>query len=101
MIEGLIERDSPFRVPAYHPTQQINTTIRVLSEEHSQVIGPVYCKLLHLFPEVSVFLLKELWPLFLGGVADEFADELELVELVGALEDRETLLEQLAQDAAD
>jgi hypothetical protein len=56
---------------------------------------------LHLLTEVSSLLLEKLRPIFLGRVTKHLADGLELMHFGIALEERNSLLEQFGNDAAN
>lgn len=92
MVEHFLQLNSFFPVPANHPFDQVDATVRVLPEVNFQVVRPMHRVLLNLFSERPVLLVEELRPLFKGRVTDQFTNELELVQLVVALKEGLTLL---------
>lgn len=101
MIQRFIQAHSFLPIPTNHPPQQINTIVRILPKKQFQVIRPVHWILLDLFSKTPVWLLKKLRPLLFCWVSDQFAHQLELVQLVASLKQGHSFLQHFSYDTSD
>lgn len=71
------------------------------SEDALEVILAVCAELLDLLSEVSLLFFEEFRPIFLGRIANHFANNLELMRFSISLKQRHSLPQKLSNDASN
>lgn len=66
-----------------------------------EILALVVLELLHLLKDGFVAVLAEALPFLEGGEAEEFADELDLVDFGFALEEGDSAVEEFREDEAE